>query len=91
MKTIENLTLGARFELVELLQRHVEAFFKELRALHPNQEKVSLPEDCGDIVRAAVKAGIVDVNVEEARPAVVRWLARELNTHINDSLEVPPN
>lgn len=91
MKVVENTTLGARFELAELLQRHVETFFKELRALHPNQEKVSLPEDCGDIVRAAVKAGMVEMNVTEAKPAVVRWLARELNTHINDSLEVPPN
>ena len=78
----------------ELKQRHVEAFFKHMRALNPDGKVVTGPEQAGVIVRAAAHSGILSIRedaVDEMAPGEVVRLASDVNKLIAEALDIPKN
>lgn len=76
-----------------LKQRHVEAFFKHLRALGADGDMTS-PERAGVIVRAAAHSGILSIQedtVADMAPAEVVETAGAVNKLLAEALEVPKN
>ncbi len=75
--------------MIELKQRHVEAFFKAMRTAGVNAGDMSAPEYTGAVVRAAQAAEIVSVaDVGEMAPRDVIRLAREVNDAIAEALAI---
>jgi hypothetical protein len=75
--------------MIELKQRHVEAFFKAMRLAGINSGDMSAPEYAGAVVRAAASAGMLDapdIDVGEMLPREVVKLAREVNNAITEAL-----
>lgn len=84
---------GYKMEIkfIELKQRHVEAFASEL----PDVTKVTAPVYFGGVVRAAVKAGWLEVpkieSVEEMKPGEVRKLAEAIMQEYSRVEEINPS
>jgi hypothetical protein len=74
-----------------ILQRHVEAFFSEVRRLG-GMDNLSSPERAGHIVRAASAAGIVELkqDVSEMPPREVIELGAAVNAAIAEAIEIDP-
>lgn len=93
-KRIDHEGLNAHFEIVDLTQGDVESYFKIYNALdlRVTGKTVSVPENSGYIVRAALQAKIVapEINVESSKPALIRWLAKEINQAVSEALTIPP-
>lgn len=92
---LENVPLDVAADFVEpLLQRHVEQFFKEQRALNgSNDVRLSSPEYQGNMLRAAWTAGVLlepKQDVGAMRAAQVRWLAQKVDTLLGEALSIPP-
>lgn len=91
--------LGVEFEIVDLKQRHVAAQGAAMRrilaAADVSMEDASISEFYGGAVQSAVDAGwfaegtILDV--DDASPAVVKWLAAEVNRLYLEATEIPKN
>ena len=71
-----------------LLQKHIEAYFRELKKLGAKLEDISAPEYAGNCVRAAVNLNWFDksVNVDEALPAKILWLNKEIQNYIGKAM-----
>ena len=95
---LKHESLGTSVELAdELLQRHVEAFFLNLRELSGGNEAMfdlSAPENSGNAIRAACEAKIIldmdSSDVENMSPASIFWLAPQIDQILREALEVPP-
>ncbi|MBU2249812.1 MAG: hypothetical protein KKD77_23900 [Gammaproteobacteria bacterium] len=80
------------YEFVELKQKHIEAWSKEL----PKAEETPMPVYNGAVVRAALKAGwfkdckVKPEEVGEMSPAVVRKLAEKIVKEYADLMKVSP-
>ncbi len=89
---IEHKGLGVSYELPDLTQRQVEDLFASLREKGTDDDEISAPEYAGNVVRTAVELewlnGIGPVG--EMKPAVVTWLAGEINNLVAEAITVPP-
>jgi hypothetical protein len=74
-----------------LLQKDVEAWFKELREQEIDIDEISAPEYAGGCVRAAAKLGWFDLDVDNSEPKKVLWVNRELQKYIADAFADDPN
>lgn len=77
----------------DLRQRDIDAYFPELRGM--STEEYSSPERAGQIVRAALKAGILTgaavKDVDDLVPGfVIKW-ATKVNDAVAEALTVPPD
>ena len=93
---LKHKTLGLDVTLVDILQLHMEAFFREKRGLDgDNSISLFLPEQQGNVLRAACRAGIISDGLDEEAigdlvPAAVLWLARKIDEVLAKTLEIPP-
>lgn len=95
MIEINHDALAAHFKIDdEPTQGKIESYFKEYNALdgRSNDRRVSVPENSGNIVRAALKAQLLEpaLDVSASRPALVAWLAKEINKVVAEALTIPP-
>lgn len=81
--------LGIEAELKdEILQRDVEKIFSKQREFGTD---VSVPQYHGNLIRACKEAGVLEcADVDELRPAAVRWLAQRLDEELAALFEIPP-
>lgn len=70
---------------------NIVTFYEELRAAEYADH--SVPYYDGWVVKAAITANILKtaVDVDNAKPALINWLARELEKHVNAQREIPKN
>lgn len=92
MKIIERKKTDWKYELAEVDQRTLEAYFEHYRSLRP--DKASASEERGTVCRAAAAAGwIVGLTpemVDSFPPAKTRWLAEEINSYHTELTTIPP-
>lgn len=75
--------------LQDIRQRHVESYFRTLRESEVDLKQLSSPEYCGQVVRAAVIAGIVtDIkDVGEMVPKEVIEMSVAVNDLIAEAID----
>jgi hypothetical protein len=82
--------LGLRLVLKDdITQADLEKFAKALREL----DRDSLIEYRGAVVRASVKAGIIDepeVNVDETPPLTITWMSNQIDAYYSELTTIPP-
>jgi hypothetical protein len=76
-----------RFNLVT--QKQFERFFEVLEERQVDAEKMSQARYNGELCRAAVEAGWMQLDVDEAGPRLVSERAREIRQFVQETLEVP--
>ena len=95
---LENAKISIAVELHDdLRHRHIEAFMAAKRELDgTNAVRLSSPEHNGNIVRAALRCGIITEapftveQVGDLTPPAVRWLGKELDAYLAKVLEISP-
>lgn len=79
---------GWTINIPEPTQSVLEAYFKEFRIL--DQEKGSLTERYGSVVRAATNSGWIEFDVDGSPPAVVSWIALKISEVYETVTTIPP-
>ena len=77
------------FEFIDpLLQKHLEAYFREMREEGVDIMNVSVPEYSGGCVRAAIKLKYITpvFDVDESPPNKVQWINRQWQEYLAESL-----
>jgi len=75
----------------EILQRHLVAIGKGMRAAGANNTDVSQAEYDVALCRVAINLGWVpEFDIEEVAPAKVRWIVREVNQAVGAATIIPP-
>lgn len=70
-----------------ITQGKLEAYFKKFRELGGNDEKIGLIEYAGDMVRAAVQVGWIDIDVDNSSPKVIQAIHRDIQAYVKSVLE----
>lgn len=73
-----------------ITQGNLEAYFRYFRELGGKDEGIGLVEWAGAMVRAAVKAGWLEVNVDEANPRDIQVIQRSIQDYIESVLKYDP-
>lgn len=76
-----------RFNLVT--QKQFERFFEVLEERKVDASAMSQARYNGELCRAAVEAGWMQLSVDEAEPRLVSERAREIRQFVKETLEVP--
>ena len=92
MRHVENsrrLKLSTKLPVIDfdsITQAVLEKYLKTFREINGDDSKIGAIEYDGDICRAAVKVGWVELDVDNADPRVVRGLAKSIQAYISGIL-----
>lgn len=75
----------------DLTQREYEAFLEELNRRGVDSSKMTMGKYAGEVARAAVAIGWVQMDVDQASPREVERVKREILKYVGDILEPDPN
>lgn len=70
-----------------ITQAKLEAYFRALRELGGKDENLGLVEYAGAMVRAAVKTGLLDYDVDNANPRDIQEIQRSIQQYVKSVLE----
>jgi hypothetical protein len=92
---LEHKSLGVSVEFVdEILNRHVDAWMAAMRDFDPKWRSLPFSDCATAYVRAASMSemlnGFESDAIEDMKPAVVHWLASEIDGKIAEALVIPP-
>ena len=73
-----------------ITQGQLESFFKAFRELGGNDEGIGLVEYAGAMVRAAVKVGWLELDVDKARPHDIQEIQRDLQNYVKTVFQFDP-
>jgi len=69
-----------------ITQAMLEKYLKTFREINGDDSKIGAIEYDGDICRAAVQVGWVDLDVDNADPRMIRVLAKSIQDYISGIL-----
>lgn len=75
----------------DISQREYETFLDELNARGVDAGKLTMGRYAGEVVRAAVAVGWVEMDVDNASPREVELKKREILKYVGEILEPDPN
>jgi len=67
-------------------QKQLEDYFKAFRELGGNEDEIGLVEYAGAMVRAAVKVGWLDMDVDNAAPKEIQAIHRDIQEYVTSVL-----
>lgn len=68
-------------------QRQLEDYFKAYRELGGKEEGIGIVEYAGAMVRAAVKVGWLEMDVDNAKPRDVLSIQKEIQEYVKTVME----
>lgn len=75
----------------QVTQKQFERFFEVLEERGAKAEEMSTARYNGELCRAAVEAGWMPMNVDDADPRCVTEMAQEIRQYVSGVLEIPKN
>lgn len=75
----------------KITQRQLEDYFKAYRELGGAESGIGLVEYAGAMVRAMVKVGWLEFDVDNASPKDIQALQRPLQEYITGVMSIPKN
>lgn len=71
-------------------QGQLESYFRFFRELGGKDEGIGLVEWAGAMVRAAVKSGWLELDVDNAKPQDIQAIQRDIQAYVSSVLEFDP-
>lgn len=73
-----------------ITQGQLETYFRHFRELGGKDEGIGLVEWAGAMVRAAVKSGWLELDVDNTNPKDIQAIQREIQKYVASVLEFDP-
>lgn len=73
-----------------ITQAQLETYFRHFRELGGKDEGIGLVEWAGAMVRAAVKSGWLELDVDNTNPKDIQAIQREIQKYVASVLEFDP-
>ena len=77
-------------EFERITQGQLETYFRLFRELGGKDESIGLVEWAGAMVRAAVKSGWLELDVDNAKPHDIQVIQRDIQAYVKSVLEFDP-
>jgi hypothetical protein len=74
-------------EFDKITQGQLEAYMRSFRELGGKDENIGLVEYAGAMVRAAVKVGLLELDVDNAGPKEIQAIHKSIQEYVKDVLE----
>lgn len=79
-----------RIDFDSITQAQLETYFRYFRELGGKDESIGLVEWAGAMVRAAVKSGWLEMDVDNAKPHDIQLIQRDIQAYVKSVLEYDP-